>query len=267
MTINFLSNPILQGILITWLWVTLFWILSIIQKDAGLIDVGWGLGFGLVSTNYFLSYHSMNWFSFVFLIMIWIWAIRLSGHISIRNDNKPEDKRYMAWRNETGDSWYWKSYFKIFLLQGSILWFLSLLFWGGMNSNPMNINPVLIVTGIIVFLTGLVIEAIADLQLLMFKQDSNNDGVVLTSGLWGFSRHPNYFGEAVLWWGFYFYAAAGGFYYLIFAPVIMTYLLMKVSGVKLLDRFMTSDYKNYSAQTAGINSFVLGPRNSAKNLE
>ena len=168
--------------------------------------------------------------------LVTIWGLRLTIHIGFRNFGKPEDFRYAKWREENGARWWWYSFFPVFLLQGFLMWIISIPLLAAQTSGFPAILTPLDFIGEVLWTTGLLFEFFSDAQLRRFKADPANNSKLLTTGVWKYSRHPNYFGEAVLWWGFYIIALAAGTWWTIFSPIIMTYLLMKVSGVVRLER-------------------------------
>jgi steroid 5-alpha reductase family enzyme len=180
-----------------------------------------------------------------------VWGLWLSIYIFLRNSGKGEDLRYQAWRKENGKNWWWVSYFKVFLLQGILLWIVSTPLQAAQffGSGKFYFLDYL---GILFWLIGFFFEAVGDYQLVKFRQDLSNKGKVLRTGLWKFTRHPNYFGDAAVWWGFYLIASAAGGWWSIFAPVIMTGLLFKVSGVALLEKNLKDkkpEYRDYIEKT------------------
>ncbi len=188
--------------------------------------------------------------------LVTIWGLRLAVHILLRNWGKAEDFRYAAWRQEAGASWWWRSLFKVFLLQGAILWVVAApLLAAQIHSHPARLT-VLDWLAIAVWLIGFIFEAGGDWQLMRFKADPANRGKVLQSGLWRYTRHPNYFGDALQWWGFYLIALAGGGGWTIFSPVLMTYLLVRVSGVAMLEKTLQEAKPGYKEYIESTPAFV-----------
>ncbi len=245
--------------------VTLLWLLSLLLKDAGIVDVFWGLGFV-----------SVYWFGYLFVqagripqepaaarhllvgLLVTVWGLRLAYHILRRNWGKSEDFRYARWRQEAGHAWWWRSYFKVFLLQGLILWLVAwplLALLVETNTRPLGLLDLL---AVMVWGIGMFFEVGGDWQLQRFKNDPANEGRLLSSGLWRYTRHPNYFGDALVWWGFYLFAAASGAWWTIFSPLLMTYLLRRVSGVAMLERTLRQTKPGYSAYVAQTNAFLPG---------
>jgi steroid 5-alpha reductase family enzyme len=235
--------------------MTLLWAISLRLKNASIIDIAWGLSFVL-----------MIWVAFALTpqgylprkdlvcALVTIWGLRLSLHIGVRNWGKPEDFRYAAWREEHGANWWWVSFFQVFLLQGCLIWILSAPLLAAQTSGFPAILTPLDWLGTWVWAMGFIFEAVSDFQLTVFKANPSNRGKLLTTGLWKFTRHPNYFGEAVLWWGYYLMALAAGAGWTIFAPILMTFLLTKVSGVAMLERTMKlkPGYQEYMRNTSAF---------------
>ena len=234
--------------------MSLLWLLSLALKNSSIVDIFWGLGFVIVA-----------WLAFTFgqgylprkqlvAALVTIWGLRLALHIGIRNWGKPEDFRYVKWREENGPRWWWLSFFQVFLLQGVLMWIISAPLLAAQTSGfPVILTP-LDMIGAAVWTLGVLFETVGDLQLVIFKRDPAHRGKLLTTGLWRFTRHPNYFGEAALWWGYYLIALVSGSWWTVFSPILMTYLLMKVSGVAMLERTMKikPGYEEYMKKTSAF---------------
>ncbi len=231
-------------------FVTGVWVLSLILKDSGIMDIFWGLGFILVTVVYYMYGSGNDDRMLLMLALVVLWGIRLAAHILVRNWGQDEDARYNNWRNEAGKAWWWKSYLKVFLLQGVVMWIVSLpLLAAHSQGGPLGLLD-WIGTGVFAF--GFLFESIADMHLLLFKKNPANKGKVLDTGLWSLSRHPNYFGEATLWWGFGLIALSTGAWWTLVSPLLMTWLLLKVSGVKMLDDLLSNtkpQYRDYIKRT------------------
>lgn len=235
-------------------FMTLLWLVSLLIKNAGIADIVWGIGFVIVAwTAYTLAPGYLPRKNLVCL-MTTLWGLRLAIHIGMRNWGKPEDFRYAGWRETHGARWWWLSFFQVFLLQGFLMWIVSAPISAAQTSGFPAILTPLDMLGAMVWAFGLVFETIADLQLTRFKRDPSNKGRLLTTGLWKYSRHPNYFGEAVVWWGIYVVALAAGYGWTIFSPILMTWLLLRVSGVAMLERTMKlkPGYEDYMQKTSAF---------------
>ncbi len=232
------------------------WLISLVLKNASIVDVFWGPGFVLVGSYYALvvvDRPTMR--GLVVLLLVTAWALRLALHIGFRNAGSGEDFRYRRWREEAGRNFWWISLVKVFLLQALVLWIVSspllLAHLGGRE--PFS---VLDVVGLVIWAFGFVFEAAADFQLNRFKKDPANTGRVMRSGLWSFSRHPNYFGEAVMWWGIALLTLASGGWLAFISPLMVTFLLLRISGVTMLDAALAERRPGYEDYIASTPAFV-----------
>ena len=231
---------------------TALWLVSLLLRDASIVDIFWGSGFILVGAYYAMTVSGApSLRGLLVLGLVTVWALRLALHIGFRNAGAGEDFRYRKWREEAGASFWWISLLKVFLLQAVVLWIVSspllLAQLGGWDGVSM-----LDVLGIALWVFGFLFETVADWQLQRFKKDPASSGQVMRSGLWSVSRHPNYFGEAVLWWGLALLAVPSGGWLSFVGPLMITFLLLKVSGVAMLDTAMVKrrpGYANYIATT------------------
>ena len=240
---------------------TALWLVSLALRNSSIVDMWWGPGILLIGAAYAITSKSEGERDSVVLVLLTAWALRLAWHIGARNIGHGEDFRYAKWRRERGASWWWFSYFKVFVLQAVIAWIVSMpLYYAITSPTPVAFNA-WDVAGGITFVVGYVFEAVGDDQLRRFKNNPDNKGRVLDSGLWRYTRHPNYFGEAVLWWGFGLFSVATGGYAGLIGPAIMTFLLIRVSGVALLEQTLTSTkpgYVEYIRRTSSF--FPMAPR-------
>lgn len=235
---------------------TLLWLISLLLRDASIVDVAWGLAF--VAVAWWAQIHvgfDPSARALLMLALVTLWGVRLGGYLGLRRWGQPEDKRYRRWRDEAGPAWWWQSYFKVFLLQGGLLWLISapLLAVALDQGGPLGWLDGL---ATLLWLVGFGFETAADWQLARFKANPVNAGKTLTSGVWRYSRHPNYFGEAVQWWGFYLIALAAGAWFTVFSPLLMTYLLLKVSGVPMLEGDLKQSKRGYSEYVRRTPAFV-----------
>lgn len=242
-----------MGFAVILTWMTLLWLFSLRLKNSSIVDIFWGAGF--VITNWFFFALTPEGFlprKLLIGALVTIWGLRLSTHIFLRNHGKPEDFRYRKWREEAGKKWWWQSFFQVFFLQGLLLWVIAIpLPAAQYRSLPTHLT-ILDYLGIAVWATGFFFEAVGDYQLTRFKADANNRGKVMDSGVWRYTRHPNYFGDSAQWWGFFLIAASAGGWWTVFSPVLMTYLLVRVSGVALLEKTMKTrpEYREYMERTS-----------------
>lgn len=246
------------GLLGTMLAMTLLWTVSVRIGDVSIVDVFWGPGFALAGTTYLIVDGSFSTRGILAIVLVTLWAVRLGYHLLIRNlAADEEDARYQAMRAPHGDRYWWVSLFTVFWLQAVLLWIISAPLLGSVRSDAA--LGLLDMVGTVIFATGLTIETLADLQLKRFKAAPANRGEVLDSGLWRYSRHPNYFGDFVVWWGLYVVALAGGAWWSAFGPALISFLLLKVSGVTMLERSLKKTKPKYEEYVRRTSAFVLWP--------
>ena len=236
---------------------TLLWLVSLIIKNASIVDIWWGLGFVVMAGAYVLTTDGFGPRRILTVTLVTLWGLRLAWYIGSRNIGHGEDFRYVKWRQENGTSWWWYSYFKVFLMQSVIGWVVGLPLYFAIRAPQPAALTLWDIVGTVVFGAGFLFEAIGDGQMRQFKANPANKGRLMNAGLWRYTRHPNYFGEAVLWWGLGVIAAgtAGGLVSLV-GPAIITFLLLKVSGVSLLEKTLTVTKPGYAEYIATTSSFV-----------
>jgi steroid 5-alpha reductase family enzyme len=241
---------------------TAVWLLSLRLRDSSIVDVFWGLGFVAIAWTLAVAMGgdlpARGW---LMTGLVTVWGLRLSHHIFWRNRGKGEDFRYRTWREEAGAAWWWRSYFKVFLLQGAIMWLVAAPVVAVVGGGPR--RPLSWVDGLgaAVWSIGFFFEAAGDWQLSRFKADPANKGRLFTGGVWRYTRHPNYFGDAAVWWGHFLLAANAGGWWTVFSPVLMTFLLVRVSGVAMLESALRQSkpgYREYVESTSAF--FPLPPR-------
>lgn len=244
----------LQGLLLIVVFVTFAWMLSVYLKNASIVDIFWGLSFVLVSGFYFIVTPGLTNRKIIIMALVAIWGLRLSIHILLRNMGKPEDYRYQEFRKNYGEKRYWWfSYFQVFLLQGTLVWLISAPLLAVNYYSANSSFGILDVLGILIWLVGFTFEAGGDWQLVRFKNNPANKGKLLTTGFWKYTRHPNYFGDAAVWWGFAVLSIASGCYLPVLSSVLMTWLIIKVSGVSMLERTMKNTkpgFEDYVKKTS-----------------
>jgi steroid 5-alpha reductase family enzyme len=233
-------------------YMTAFFAVAVARRDNSVADIAWGGGFVLVAL---LSLHlgvGALARPVLLTVLVFLWAARLAVHILLRNRGRGEDPRYAAWRREWGRWWLPRSYLQVFVLQGAILLVVAAgIIVVNTRSGP-GLNA-LDATGALVVVGGLVFEAVADRQLARFLADPANRGRIMDRGLWRYSRHPNYFGEAAVWWGVFLVAlSVPGGWWTVVSPLLITFLLLKVSGVPMLERLMEGrpGWDEYKARTS-----------------
>lgn len=246
-----------QASLIILILVTLLWIWSVFIKNVSIVDIFWGVGFVVVNTFYVFMSGELNARKIVILTLVCIWGFRLAIYLAIRNIGKGEDFRYQEFRQNYGPKRYWWfSYFQTFLLQGILIMIISLPLLG-INYNNSNGNlQILDYLGIIIWIIGFTFETVGDFQLSNFKRDSKNKGKILHTGLWKYTRHPNYFGDSAVWWAYGIFSIAAGSYWQAIGAVIMTLLILKISGVSLLEKTLKDTKPQYKEYIQKTSSFI-----------
>lgn len=239
--------------------MSVLWLVSLVRTDASIVDPFWGLGFVLVGAIVWSRHPSYNTLPLLLLLLTTIWGLRLSVFLWWRNRGHGEDRRYSAMRAYHGKQFWWVSLGTVFLLQATILWFISLTIQVGIASSLASPSIPLAAIGVALWLIGFLFETIGDFQLAKFKSNPSNAGRVMDRGLWRFTRHPNYFGDCCEWWGLYLIAAANGATWTIVCPVLMTILLLKVSGVVLLEQTIVERRPEYLAYQQRTSSFFPWP--------
>lgn len=248
---------IIQIVIPMLLFMTLIWIISLIRKDASIVDRFWGILFIFLSVLYLKAEDAIHWRSGLIFSLVIIWGTRLSIHIHLRNRNHGEDIRYKRMRKEHKQAFWWYSYFSVFLFQGFLATVISLPLYFSFsveNTGPISVFDI---AGLLFWLTGFIFEAGGDWQLNQFKKNPANKGKLLTTGFWAQCRHPNYFGDACLWWGYFLFALNTEWGWLtIISPIIMSYFLRYVSGVTLLERDLKKSKPNYKDYISNTPAFI-----------
>jgi steroid 5-alpha reductase family enzyme len=237
--------------------MTLLWLLSLMLRNASIVDLAWGPGFAAVAVFAAIVGNGYDPRRVLVALLAAVWGLRLGAYIFLRNRGHGEDPRYRAMRRNRGPSFWWFSFLQVFLLQGVLMWIIAMpLVWAASAREPDGIWWTDVV-GAIVWAIGFGFEAIGDWQLARFKADPANRGSVMDKGLWRYTRHPNYFGDALLWWGLFIIAAgtSSGLFTII-SPIIMTVLLVRVSGVALLERSQVRAKPGYQAYIARTSPLV-----------
>lgn len=243
---------------------TAAWAVSVAIRNVAFVDSLWSLFFLIAAVIFAVHAGLPSARSMLVTVLVAVWALRLSVHITIRNWGKPEDYRYQAIRARNEPGFAFKSLYIVFGLQGVLAWFIALpLLPAIMVSGGIG---VLEIVALGIWIIGFAFESVGDLQLARFKREASNQGKVLDSGLWRYTRHPNYFGDFCVWWAFYLFAVAAGGWWTILSPLLMSYLLLKVSGVAMLERTIVERRPEYAAYIERTNAFFPGlPRPLAAN--
>lgn len=236
--------------------MSLLWIISLTIRNASIVDIFWGFGFVVAAYFYFLKTGDISNRKILIVTIVTIWGLRLSSYIAWRNWGKGEDFRYRNFRKKYGETRYWWiSYFQVFLLQGILMWLISAPLLGAQfytQNLKLNIFDYL---GLAVWIIGFLFEAGGDYQLAMFRSDSSNKGKILDKGFWRYTRHPNYFGDSAVWWSYGFICIAAGSYLPVLGSLLMTGLIIKVSGVAMLERSLKDSKPGYRDYIEKTNSF------------
>ncbi|NJD09459.1 MAG: DUF1295 domain-containing protein [Gemmatimonadetes bacterium] len=240
--------------------MTVLWLVSVARRDASIVDPWWSMAFLLVSVHTAVR-TGVTPAKLLLLALVAMWAVRLWLHLLLRSRGQAEDPRYAAFRQRFGpERYWWVSFFQVFLLQGALVLVISAPLQLAAAATPPDPVRALHILAAVVVVAGFAFETIADAQLQRFRRDPASRGRVLDTGVWRYTRHPNYFGEALLWWGFWLAAVARpGGWLTWFAPALMTYLLVKVSGVAMLDARLTATRPGYAEYVRRTSAFVPRP--------
>lgn len=241
--------------LVLFLYMSFWFIISWIKKRNDVADVAWGIGFVVLTWFSFFKAGYKDTIAFMVSSLVTIWGLRLSWHIYRRNFRKTEDYRYLSWRETWGKWFYLRSYVQVYLLQGFFLYLIvfSVLV---INLTPKLSLSLLTIGGVFIWIIGFLFEAIGDRQLRQFVNKPENKGKLMNSGLWAYTRHPNYFGEVTQWWGIWLIALQTPYGWLtIISPLTITFLIVKVSGIPLLEKNMSAhpDFADYKKR---VNMFI-----------
>lgn len=229
---------ILETALVVTAYFFAFFIIGTWIKNNSIVDMGWGIGFVLLAVYSMVRTGNYSLVSILTTVMVTLWGGRLFYHIFKRNIGKPEDFRYANWRKEWGKWVIPRSLFQIYLLQGLMMMMIGfpIVLIHEKSGSEFGAFTAL---GTAVWLIGYFFEVVGDAQLKAFKSDPDNKGKLMTTGLWALTRHPNYFGEAVMWWGIFIVAVSVGVSWIaVISPITITYLLLFVSGVPMLEKSM-----------------------------
>ncbi len=244
-------------------YLIIAFIVGTIKKNNGLMDVFYGPGYFVVALTslilYFMIYGLVNIRQIIITSLVFIWAVRLATYVFIRNQGKPEDYRYQEMRERWKTNIVFKSFIRVYFFQGIVIFIVGFPVWFvNISINPPILNildfaGVTLWLGALFWLVGFLFETIGDYTLYKFLQKPENKGEVMDKGVWKLSQHPNYFGEVTQWWGIYIIALATPFGFItILGPIFITYMIIKVSGIKLLDKRFEADdkYAEYKRRTS-----------------
>jgi steroid 5-alpha reductase family enzyme len=238
----------------------LLWLVSLPLKDSSIVDSAWGPTAALIALLSALLGEGFAPRRYLVLALVAVWGLRLGLYIFTRNRGHGEDRRYVRMREQRGPSWWWVSLFQVFIVQALGLWVVTLPVQVVAVAEDPDSFTILDGLGAAMWLTGFLFEAVGDMQLRRFKADPANAGRVMDTGLWRYTRHPNYFGDATMWWGIGLIGvqAPWGWAALI-GPLMMTFILMRVTGVAMLERDLAKRKPGYAEYMRRTNSFVPGP--------
>ena len=248
-------NLFLFAILVLLVFMSLVFVLALALADNSIVDVAYGLAFVLVTWSAFWLYGDGDLRQWLVVALVSLWGVRLAGHILLRKRGEEgEDSRYRKWREEWGESFVWRSFLQVFMLQGGVVFVVALpvLLVIRESGGPLGWLDLF---GATVWMVGFLFEAVGDWQLLRFKQNPANQGRIMQDGLWRYTRHPNYFGEATLWWGVWLIALQVPYGVLAIAsPVLIDFLLLKVSGIPMLEEKYRGnpEFEAYRAKTNAL---------------
>jgi len=246
-------NVYIPAFILILMYASIWYGIAMYKKRNDVADIAWGPGYILICIYLFIT-QSWSPVSLLLYILVTLWGARLAIHIYNRNKNKTEDFRYRQWREEWGRHFYWRSYLQVFLLQGLILLIIispvifaavkAALVWNGVT-----------VTGICCWVLGFYFQSVGDYQLSVFLKQRKNKDEIMQTGLWKFSRHPNYFGELMMWWGiFIIVIPLPGSFIFILSPLTITFLLLFVSGIPLLEKKYANNksFQAYKKRTSAL---------------
>lgn len=236
------------------------WVVSVFKNDVSFIDSLWSLFFLIAAVVFANETLPLGPRGMLVVVLVTIWSLRLSIYITARNWGEPEDYRYQETRENNEPGFTFTSLFIVFGLQGALAWIVALSLLPAIgNDAPLG---ALDIAALLLFIVGFTFEAGGDYQLSKFKSRDDSKGKVLDTGLWRYTRHPNYFGDFCIWWAFYLFALAAGAWWTIISPILMSILLLKVSGVAMLEKTISDRRPKYAEYVRRTNAFFPGPRRS-----
>ena len=248
---------LLATLMATAVMMVLVWLLSLAKRDVSIVDIFWGLGFVLIAHVACRVGGGYSGRKLLVTSVVTLWGLRLAVYLLWRNWGQEEDYRYRAMRKRHGERFGLVSLYMVFGLQGALMWVISL------PLQVAQISPVparltwLEAVATLLWAVGLLFESVGDWQLARFKAEAANAGKVMNRGLWAYTRHPNYFGDALVWWAFFLIALATPWgVWTIISPLLMTFMLMRVSGVALLERKLAKTRPDYEAYRRQTNAFL-----------
>ncbi len=259
------SSSVLIGAAVTIACLMLAsWSVSLLRRDASIVDIVWGLGFVVVAWAAKFVTGASGAGNWLLLMMVTVWGLRLAGYLAKRNLGNGEDFRYRAMRRKHGERFAIVSLYSVFGLQGALMFVVSLPVTLGQRDTNAGAGFVVLL-GFIVWAIGAYFEVVGDAQLARFKRDPRNTDQIMDQGLWGLTRHPNYFGDCLVWWGLAIVGStqgAGPWAFL--GTIVMTVLLVRISGAALLDRLLAKRKPGYAEYMERTSGFIPMPRQSGQ---
>lgn len=237
------------------------WLTSLALRDASIVDIYWGPGYVVIAAASYLLAGAGDR-ALLVLCLTALWGLRLGGYLLWRNAGHDEDPRYQAMRRHWGARFPWVSLVTVFALQGTLMWFVSLPVQVSIASEPTPLG-IFDALGVMLFVVGFTFESVGDWQLARFKADPDSGGKVMDRGLWRYTRHPNYFGDAVVWWGLFTISlSTPAGLYTVLSPAAMTFFLLRISGVAMLERSIGKRRPGYEEYKQRTSAFVPMPPRS-----
>lgn len=246
-------NFSLLSLLVIFIFMNLFFLISVILKRNDIADSAWGIGFIVVAIFNLIVSKDIQQTKIILTALVFLWGLRLAGYITLRNWGKSEDFRYKEWKEKWGKKALLRSYLQVFLLQGFFMFLVSL---------PINLynrfdggTALMSFVGIIIWVIGFYFETVGDIQMFLFKRDHKNKGRIMNQGLWQYTRHPNYFGEVTMWWGIWILTIGSTYWYLgAIGPLTISFLILKVSGIPMLEKKYEGnhEFETYKKNTSAF---------------
>jgi steroid 5-alpha reductase family enzyme len=250
------SHCFLAGFVVILTLLFAAWCVSLVKRDVSIVDSLWPLLFLAAAATYSATIPQRGPRTTTVLVLVGVWALRLAGYLTCRNWGEQEDRRYRSMRRRNEPHFAFKSLYLIFGLQGTLAWIISLPLLAAIAA-PRDVSA-LDYAGVALWAVGFGFESVADWQLARFKSVAANRGRVMDQGLWRYTRHPNYFGDCCVWWGLYLIAVAAGGWWAVVGPLLMSFLLLRVSGVALLERDIGKRRPAYREYVLRTNAFLPG---------
>jgi steroid 5-alpha reductase family enzyme len=252
-----LNSPAIAGAVAVIIVLFSVWVVSVAIRDASIIDMFWGGGFAIIAATCLLVSENLSLPAIAIAALVILWGARLWLHLFLRwRREGEEDYRYQRMRAHHGKNFWWRSFFTVFTFQGVLMWLIAMPYMAALDFGGPAAAPLAAFIGLAVALAGVTMETLADIQLTNFRANAK-PGDLLTDGWWSRTRHPNYFGDAMFWWGIWFAAVATTpeVIWTIYAPALMNFLIVKISGAAMLERSLIKkpSYEEYMART---NRFV-----------